>query len=111
MANKKSNLENLLTICFGHHEYARVMRLMHVPETVLVQPNDASGDTNISRAEIAFALNMLLFRDLVERVPGSFYEFISRDSVNGKLDLGFDSGNATAIFKMTSTDATNLLKQ
>jgi Domain of unknown function (DUF1338) len=41
-------------------------------------------------------------------VPGSFYEFISRDSVmddaTGRrvLDLGFDAGNATGIFKMTA---------
>ena len=53
------------------------------------------------------------FRDadgqLTERsVPGSFYEFISRDSSSDaatqqpKLDLGFDAGNAQAIFKMTA---------
>lgn len=46
---------------------------------------------------------------VVRRVPGSFYEFISRDFTltahgDSTLDLGFDSGNATAIFKMTSTD-------
>jgi hypothetical protein len=40
-------------------------------------------------------------------VPGSFYEFISRDSVLGSdgkrhLDLRFDSGNAQGIFKMTA---------
>jgi hypothetical protein len=36
-------------------------------------------------------------------VPGSFYEFISRavDPDTGRLDLGFDSGNATGIFAMT----------
>lgn len=36
-------------------------------------------------------------------VPGSFYEFISRsvDPENGRLDLSFDSGNATGIFQMT----------
>jgi hypothetical protein len=36
-------------------------------------------------------------------VPGSFYEFISRDvdPATGKLDLSFDSGNATGIFHMT----------
>jgi hypothetical protein len=36
-------------------------------------------------------------------VPGSFYEFISRDSVpeTGDLDLTFDSGNATGIFAVT----------
>jgi hypothetical protein len=40
-------------------------------------------------------------------VPGSFYEFISRDIVTGadgrrRLDLRFDSGNAQGIFKMTA---------
>lgn len=35
-------------------------------------------------------------------VPGSFYEFISRDrEADGALDLRFDSGNATGIFAMT----------
>lgn len=36
-------------------------------------------------------------------VPGSFYEFISRDRdpATGTLDLAFDSGNATGIFAMT----------
>jgi len=41
-------------------------------------------------------------------VPGSFYEFISRDAITGAdgkrhLDLRFDSGNAQGIFKMTAT--------
>lgn len=41
-------------------------------------------------------------------VPGSFYEFITRDPwrdpATGEtgLDLGFDAGNATGIFKMTA---------
>lgn len=39
-------------------------------------------------------------------VPGSFYEFISRDLIarpegDTRLDLRFDSGNAQGIFKMT----------
>ncbi len=36
-------------------------------------------------------------------VPGSFYEFITRDTdaETGQMDLGFDSGNATGIFAMT----------
>ncbi|TKC92646.1 DUF1338 domain-containing protein [Trinickia terrae] len=45
----------------------------------------------------------------VERtVPGSFYEFITRDACldpatdRTVLDLGFDAGNATGIFKMTA---------
>jgi hypothetical protein len=37
-----------------------------------------------------------------ETVPGSFHEFIARDEeAPGVLDLRFDSGNATGIFKMT----------
>ncbi len=41
------------------------------------------------------------------RVPGSFYEFITRAPLERpqgaiRLDLGFDSGNAQGIFKMTS---------
>jgi hypothetical protein len=40
-------------------------------------------------------------------VPGSFYEFISRDMVAAadgtrQLDLRFDSMNAEGIFKMTA---------
>ena len=40
----------------------------------------------------------------VERdAPGSFYEFIQRERTEGgRLDLRFDSGNATGIFKMTA---------
>ncbi|MED5618106.1 2-oxoadipate dioxygenase/decarboxylase family protein [Ideonella sp. BN130291] len=41
-------------------------------------------------------------------VPGSFYEFISRDRIEAAagapLDLSFDSGNATGIFKMTAAE-------
>jgi hypothetical protein len=55
--------------------------------------------------------------DMVERtfaggerraVPGSFYEFISRaiDPATGRMDLGFDSGNATGIFAMTRPEGT-----
>ncbi len=41
--------------------------------------------------------------DAVLEVPGSFYEFISRDADpdTGLIDLSFDSGNATGIFTMT----------
>jgi Domain of unknown function (DUF1338) len=54
------------------------------------------------------------FRDasgatVMREVPGSFYEFITRDTLTDtetgakKLDLGFDSSNAQGIFKMTAT--------
>ncbi len=41
------------------------------------------------------------------RVPGSFYEFIQRERIiesddRSRLDLGFDSGNAQGIFRMTA---------
>ena len=42
---------------------------------------------------------------LEKEVNGSFYEFITRlplPEEDGKLDLGFDSSNAQAIFKMTA---------
>ena len=43
-------------------------------------------------------------RIVQRQVPGSFYEFITRDPLpdGSGLDLGFDAGNAQGIFKMTS---------
>jgi hypothetical protein len=39
----------------------------------------------------------------VATVPGSFFEFITRKpGPDGRLDLGFDTSNAQAIFKMTA---------
>jgi Domain of unknown function (DUF1338) len=42
-------------------------------------------------------------QEVMREVPGSFYEFITRDTdvETGRMDLGFDSGNATGIFAMT----------
>jgi hypothetical protein len=40
-------------------------------------------------------------------VPGSFYEFITRDPLpggGGRLDLAFDASNAQGIFKMTAAE-------
>ena len=41
--------------------------------------------------------------EIMRSVPGSFYEFITRDRLpdSDRLDLAFDSGNATGIFGMT----------
>lgn len=65
--------------------------------------------------QTAFKADMVVrrFRDgdggIIEReVPGSFYEFISREHYSDpaeqadKLDLGFDAANAQGIFKMTA---------
>jgi hypothetical protein len=43
-------------------------------------------------------------RSVSREVPGSFYEFISRDPLpdGSGLDLAFDPGNAQGIFKMTA---------
>jgi len=40
---------------------------------------------------------------VLRRVPGSFFEFITRkNQEDGRLDLRFDASNAQAIFKMTA---------
>ncbi len=40
---------------------------------------------------------------VLRSVPGSFFEFITRHHhADGRLDLGFDTSNAQAIFKMTA---------
>lgn len=40
---------------------------------------------------------------VLRSVPGSFFEFITRlRRADGRLDLGFDTSNAQAIFKMTA---------
>lgn len=45
-------------------------------------------------------------RTILRKVPGSFYELISRDTIPDtdpvRLDLGFDTSNAQGIFKMTA---------
>ena len=45
---------------------------------------------------------------VTRRVPGAFFEFISRDVIptecGPQLDLTFDSANAQGIFKMTALD-------
>ncbi len=48
---------------------------------------------------------------VTRHVPGSFYEFIQRERLQcGRLDLAFDAGNATAIFKMTTHEALEILR-
>ncbi|MBM3962916.1 MAG: DUF1338 family protein, partial [Planctomycetes bacterium] len=74
-----------------------------------VKPDvEVSRSGRVRQTAFRAALVERLFVDadgsLVTRtVPGSFHEFISRaEEAPGVLDLRFDSGNATAIFGMTT---------
>lgn len=68
-----------------HSASGRVHQTAFLADKVAREFIDAAGET-VTRA-----------------VPGSFYEFITRDvdPATGRLDLGFDSGNATGIFAVT----------
>ncbi|MBB5510032.1 hypothetical protein HDG35_006328 [Paraburkholderia sp. JPY681] len=50
-------------------------------------------------------------KEITREVPGSFYEFITRKrefdraKCRWQIDLRFDAGNATGIFKMTANAA------
>ena len=69
----------------------------------------ASGRVKQTAFHAAFVERLFVGTDGAlrsERVPGSFYEFITREEEKpGVLDLRFDTGNATGIFKMTSKSA------
>ena len=91
-------------------QVARQQRALGRP---MKQTIEVSGNGRIRQT--AFVADPVLrqFRgadgELVERmVPGSFYEFISRQQYFDaaaditRLDLGFDAGNAQGIFKMTA---------
>ncbi len=76
---------------------------------------EVSGSGRVRQTAYKAALVERPFRDaegtlVLRTVPGSFYEFITRDTFVGedgveRLDLGFDSGNAQGIFKMTAAQA------
>ena len=69
---------------------------------------EVSRNGNVMQTAFRAAMTERLFRSaaghmVVREVPGSFHEFITRKTLpSGKLDLTFDAGNATSIFKMTS---------
>jgi len=65
----------------------------------------ASGRVRQTAFQAAMVDRPFLHGDdwVIQKVPGSFYEFIQRSPLpSGELDLAFDSSNATAIFKMTA---------
>jgi len=72
---------------------------------------EVSGSGRVLQTAYRAAEVERLFRDakgtwVLRRVPGSFFEFITRKhEADGTLDLRFDASNAQAIFKMTSTGA------
>lgn len=83
---------------------ARTLKARGYPmkDAVEVSANRRVRQTAILADKVTRAF--LTDQGMVEReVPGSFYEFISRDvdPATGTLDLTFDSGNATGIFAVT----------
>lgn len=79
-----------------------------IKDLVEVSRNGRVRQTAFRADKVSYALQDSdgSLRDTV--VPGSFYEFISRDYYQDadsgltRLDLSFDSGNAQGIFKMTA---------
>lgn len=64
-----TTLDYLLGSCIGAAAAAHMRRLMHIPAELRCAPGNGDATLEASRAEIAYALNVLLFRDLLERVP------------------------------------------
>lgn len=71
--------------------------------SVEVSQNGRVRQTAILADKVSRAFRMPDGSEAMKDVPGSFYEFISRDidPATGTLDLTFDSGNATGIFAVT----------
>ena len=71
---------------------------------------EVSANGNVMQTAFRAARVERLFRSddgymVVHEVPGSFHEFITRKTLpDGSLDLTFDAGNATSIFKMTTIE-------
>jgi hypothetical protein len=78
-----------------------------VKETIEISPSGSVRQTAFKADPVRRAFRNEDGSETELTVPGSFYEFISRDLVTGSdgrrhLDLRFDSGNAQGIFKMTA---------
>ncbi|MFC0202669.1 2-oxoadipate dioxygenase/decarboxylase family protein [Novosphingobium soli] len=70
---------------------------------VEISRNGRVRQTAILADRVARAFRLADGSEILREVPGSFFEFISRDidPATGRLDLTFDSGNATGIFAVT----------
>jgi len=97
-----------------NHATTRVPDVVALAETLKAQGKPMKADVEISAnrrvRQTAFiadpverSLGLAGGGTVTRIVPGSFYEFISRDvdPATGTLDLTFDSGNATGIFSVT----------
>lgn len=88
---------------------AAELKALHMPikETVETSQSGRVRQTAFHAVRVQRNFRTADGTSITREVPGSFYEFITRlrmPTKNGKspLDLGFDSGNAQAIFKMTA---------
>jgi hypothetical protein len=80
-----SGLYRLLTASLGESATLETFAQLHVAPALLIPLSD-----EVSRAELAQALNMLLFRDLLLRVPDAV-EYVS-DCVKAGGHVVFDHG-------------------
>src|ERR1700761_9102924 len=64
MPNTNSSLHKTLTAVIGPERTDRLFQVLTIPKGILNETGDP-----LSRAGIAQALNMLLFEDLLKRVP------------------------------------------
>jgi hypothetical protein len=72
-------------------------------DAVEISANGRVRQTAILADKVTRSFRMADGSTVDRDVPGSFYEFISRDidPASGTMDLTFDSGNATGIFAVT----------
>ena len=90
MRTASTPLASLLAACLGEARRNELMQLMHIPDLFLNGIDAGTGHGVVSRAELAFALNMMLFRDLLERVPeGKAY---TQDTLAAGGRVFFDHG-------------------
>jgi hypothetical protein len=74
-----------------------------IKERIEVFKNGRLRQTAFDAAQVTRSFGVAGGPDVKREGPGSFHEFIERgiDPATGRLDLGFDRGNATGIFAMT----------
>ena len=75
-----------------------------IKETVEHSQSNRVQQTAFRAAQVKRSFRATDGTSVTRTVPGSFLEFITRLPIpeEGRLDLGFDSSNAQAIFKMTA---------